>query len=44
MFESILRMLEMGTKQMPELLQQNIISHLTALKEEFKHYFRKLRD
>ena len=43
MFGSISMMLEMGNKQMPELLQENIISHLTAL-EEFKHYFPEVSD
>ena len=29
----------MGSKQIPGLLQENIFSHLTTLKEEFKYYF-----
>ena len=29
---------------MPVLLQENITSHLTALAEEFKHYFLKVSD
>ena len=32
-------MLEMGNKQMPVLLQENIIFYLTAQEEEFKPYF-----
>ena len=39
MFETISMMLEMENKQMPGLLQENIISYLTALEEKFKHYF-----
>ena len=34
----------MGNKQIPGLLQENIISHLTALEEEFKQYFPKVND
>ena len=37
-------MLEMGNKQMPMLLQENIIFHLTALEEKFKHYFPEVSD
>ena len=37
-------MLEMGNKQMPVLLQENIIFYLTALEEEFKHYFPEVSD
>ena len=44
MFGSISMMLEMGNKQMPELLQENIIYHLTALEEESKHYFPEVSD
>ena len=44
LFESILMMLEMGSKQMPGLLQENNISHLTALEEEFKQYFPEVSD
>ena len=44
MFKSISTMLEMGNKQMPVLLQENIIFHLTALEEEFKHYFPEVSD
>ena len=44
MFEFISTMLEMGNKQMPVLLQENIIFHLTALEEEFKHYFSEVSD
>ena len=44
MFESISTMLEMGNKQMPVLLLENIIFHLTALEEEFKHYFPEVSD
>ena len=44
MFESILMMLEMVNKQMSGLIQENIISHLTALKEEFKYHFLKVSD
>ena len=42
MFESISMMSKMGNKQMPELLQENIIFYPTAL-EEFKHYFPEVR-
>ena len=42
MFESILMTLEKGNKQLPELLQENITSHLTALEEEFKQYFSEV--
>ena len=41
---SSISMLEMGNKQMPVLLQENIIFHLTALEEEFKHYFPEVSD
>ena len=37
-------MLKMGNKQMPVLLQENIIFYLTALEEEFKHYFPEVSD
>ena len=43
-FESMSMMLEMENKQMPELLKENIISHLTALEEESKHYFPEVSD
>ena len=37
-------MLEMRNKQMPVLLLENIIFHLTALEEQFKHYFPEVSD
>ena len=44
MFESISMMLEMVNKQKPGLLQKNIIFHLIALEEKFKHYFPYVSD
>ena len=44
MFESISMMLDMRNKRMPQLLLENIISHLTALEEEFNHYFSEVGD